>query len=198
MCQNPISENINAYKKQNKCVSLRRQCIKQHLAKITEKGMITTNKEFWNFIKPFLRNKGFSKNNDITLKKNHNRWKELDDLLNKKQNKCVSLRRQCIKQHLAKITEKGMITTNKEFWNFIKPFLRNKGFSKNNDITLKKNHNRWKKLADLLNSHYINIVGISIGIFHMQYKSHRWNSTYCKPIQGSPKHRTDQKEENTW
>ena len=68
MCQNPISENINAYKKQrNKCVTLRRQCIKQHLAKITEKG-ITTNKEFWYFIKPFLTNKGFSKNNDITLK----------------------------------------------------------------------------------------------------------------------------------
>ena len=68
MCQNPISENIYAYKKQrNKCVSLRRQCIKQHLANITKKG-ITTNKEFWNFIKPFLTNKGFSKNNDITLK----------------------------------------------------------------------------------------------------------------------------------
>ena len=68
MCQNPISEKINAYKKQrNKCVSLRRQCIKQHLAKITEKG-ITTNKEFWDFIKPFLTNKRFSKNNDITLK----------------------------------------------------------------------------------------------------------------------------------
>ena len=67
MCQNTISENINAYKKQrNKCVSLRRQYIKQHLTKITEKG-ITTNKEFWNFIKLFLTNKGFSKN-DITLK----------------------------------------------------------------------------------------------------------------------------------
>ena len=69
MCQNPISENINTYKKQrNKCVSLRRQYIKQHLAKITEK-CVTTNKEFWNFIKPFVTNKGFSnKNNDIILK----------------------------------------------------------------------------------------------------------------------------------
>ena len=46
MCLNPISENINAYKKQrNKCVSLRKQCIKQHPAKITVKD-ITTNKEF--------------------------------------------------------------------------------------------------------------------------------------------------------
>ena len=70
MCQNTISENIYAYKKQrNKCVSLRRQCIKQYLANITEND-ITTNKEFRNFIKPFLTNKGFSKNNDITLKNN--------------------------------------------------------------------------------------------------------------------------------
>ena len=32
-----------------------------------EKG-ITTNKEFWNFVKPFLTNKLLSKYNDITLK----------------------------------------------------------------------------------------------------------------------------------
>ena len=84
----------------------------------------------------------------------------------KQRNKCVSLRRQCIKQHLAKITEKG-ITTNKEFWNFIKPFLTNKGFSKNNDITLKNKKEiitDVKKLADLFTSHYINIVEISSGI----------------------------------
>ena len=69
MCRNPISGNINAYQKKqrNKCVSLRRKCIKQYLAKITKKG-IKTSKKFWNFIKLFLTNKGFSKNNDITLK----------------------------------------------------------------------------------------------------------------------------------
>ena len=81
-------------------------------------------------------------------------------------NKCVSLRRQCIKQHLAEITEKG-ITTNKEFWNFIEPFLTNKGFSKTNDITLKNKKEiitDEKKLVDLFNSHYINIVEICIGI----------------------------------
>ena len=54
MCRNPISENINAYKKQrNKCVSLQRKCTKQHLARITEKS-ITTSKEFWNFETSFL------------------------------------------------------------------------------------------------------------------------------------------------
>ena len=68
MCQNPISKNINTYKKQrNRCLSPRRQCIKRHLAKITENG-ITTNKEFWNFVKPFLTKKELSKKNDVTLK----------------------------------------------------------------------------------------------------------------------------------
>ena len=65
------------------------------------------------------------------------------------------MRRQCIKQHLAKVTEKG-ITTNKEFWNFIKTFLTNKRFSKNNDITLKNKKEiitDEKKLADLFNSY---------------------------------------------
>ena len=68
MCQDPISKNINAYKNQrDKCVSLRRQCAKQHLTKITKKG-VATNKEFRNFIKPFLANKRLSKNNNIILK----------------------------------------------------------------------------------------------------------------------------------
>ena len=88
--------------------------------------------------------------------------------LQKQRNKCVSQRRQCIKQHLAKITEKG-ITTNKEFWNFIKTSFKNKGFSKNNEITLKnkkqkKNHSRRKKPTNLFHSHYINIIEISSGI----------------------------------
>ena len=84
----------------------------------------------------------------------------------KQRNNRVILRRQCIKQHLAKITEKG-VTTNKEFGNFIKPFLTNKGISKNNDITLKNKKEviaDEKNLADLFNSHYINIVEISGGI----------------------------------
>ena len=70
------------------------------------------------------------------------------------------------KIHLAKITEKG-ITRNKEFWNFIKPFLTNKGFPKNNDITLnnkKEIKTDGKNLADFFNSHYINIVEISSDI----------------------------------
>ena len=36
--------------------------------KLTEKGL-TTDKSFWKFMKPFLTNKGFIGNNDITLSK---------------------------------------------------------------------------------------------------------------------------------
>ena len=57
--KNPAEQNELMFKKQrNICVSLRRKSIKNHLKKITEKG-ITTNKDFWNFVKPFLTNKGF-------------------------------------------------------------------------------------------------------------------------------------------
>ena len=62
--------------------------------------------------------------------------------------------------------EKG-IATNKEFWNFIKPFLTNKWFSKYNDITFKNKKEiitDQEKLADLFSSHYINIVKISSSI----------------------------------
>ena len=34
--------------------------------KVSEKGM-ETNKSFWNFIKPFMTNKGMVASNDITL-----------------------------------------------------------------------------------------------------------------------------------
>ena len=65
--RNPSKENKIAYKKQiNFCVSLRRKCMKNYLKKFTEKGL-TTNKGFWKFMKPFLTNKGFTGNNDITL-----------------------------------------------------------------------------------------------------------------------------------
>ena len=67
MNQNPSLENVLAYKKQrNICVSLRRKSLKKHLKSITEKG-INNNESFWNFIKPFLTNKGFIGSNKITL-----------------------------------------------------------------------------------------------------------------------------------
>ena len=70
-----------------------------------------------------------------------------------------------MKSYLEKLTEKGL-TTNKSFWKFMKPFLTNKGFTGNNDITLihqNKIISDEKQLTKLFNSYYINIVEKSSG-----------------------------------
>ena len=59
------------------------------------------------------------------------------------------------------------IITNKNFWTFIKPFLTNKGFLENKDITLIEGNKiitSERKLAKSFNEHYINIVEKSSGI----------------------------------
>ena len=72
MDKNPTEKNITAYKRQrNLCVSLRRKNIKSFLKNVTKRSIIA-NKNFWTFIKPFLTNKGFLENNDITLIEGNN------------------------------------------------------------------------------------------------------------------------------
>ena len=59
-----------------------------------------------------------------------------------------------------KISEKG-IETNKSFWNFIKPFMTNKGMIANKDITLIDGKNVFTdeyEISQIFNKHYINIV----------------------------------------
>ena len=57
-CKNPTKENEKLYKKQrNKCVTLRRKCIKEYFHNITDNNIVT-NRHFWNFMRPFLINKG--------------------------------------------------------------------------------------------------------------------------------------------
>ena len=59
MNKNPTEKNITAYKRQrNLCVSLRRKSIKSFFKNVAERGIIT-NKNFWIFIKPFLKAKDF-------------------------------------------------------------------------------------------------------------------------------------------
>ena len=61
--------NEKLYKKQrNKCVSLRRKCIKKYFHNITDNNIVT-NKNFWNFIRPFLINKGSLSSCEIMLRK---------------------------------------------------------------------------------------------------------------------------------
>ena len=63
----PSAENKAVYKKQrNKYVKIRRKSIKRHIDKVSENG-IETNKSFWNFLKPFMTNKGVIASNGRTL-----------------------------------------------------------------------------------------------------------------------------------
>ena len=55
MNKNPTIKNITVYKRQrNLCVSLRRKNKIFFLNNVTKRD-ITTNKNFWTFIKPFLK-----------------------------------------------------------------------------------------------------------------------------------------------
>ena len=67
-CKDPTKENEKLYKKQrNKCVALRSKCMKEYFHNISNNNIVTS-KNFWNFIRPFLVNKGLL-NSEITLKK---------------------------------------------------------------------------------------------------------------------------------
>ena len=59
-----------------------------------------------------------------------------------------------------KVSEKGM-ETNKSFWNFIKPFMANKGMVVSNEITLIEGKNviiDEYVISQTFNKHYINNV----------------------------------------
>ena len=67
MKKNPNIKNLTGYKRErNLCVSLKRKRIISFLNNVTKRG-ITTNKNFWVFMKAFLTNKGFLENKDITV-----------------------------------------------------------------------------------------------------------------------------------
>ena len=58
---------------------------------------------------------------------------------------------------LSNVTKRG-ITTNKNVWTFIMPFLTNKGFLENNDITLIEENKvitSERELSKTFNEHYI-------------------------------------------
>ena len=81
-------------------------------------------------------------------------------------NKCVSLRKKSMKLYLNKSAADGIVT-NKSFWKFIKPFLKNKSCHAQNDIMLIQNDEiitEEKDLVEIFNKHYINIVEKSSGI----------------------------------
>ena len=83
----------------------------------------------------------------------------------KQRNKCVKIRMKSVKKYMDKVSEKG-IETNKSFWNFIKPFMTNKGMIASNDITLTEGKNVITdeyEISQTFNKHYINIAEKSCG-----------------------------------
>ena len=75
-------------------------------------------------------------------------------------NKCNSICRKTKINYLKNNIEKG-ISSSKQFWNFFKPFLTNKGCM-NNDFKSIRNGDAFidkeSNLVEMSNSHYINIV----------------------------------------
>ena len=78
----------------------------------------------------------------------------------RQRNLYVSSRITFLKNYLKRVTEKGL-SAKKSIWKFIKPFLTNKGFISNDDVTfIHKNKiiADKKQLTKLFNNYYINIV----------------------------------------
>ena len=68
--KNPTQENENLYKnqKKNKCIALKRKCIKEYSHNIIDNNIITY-KTFWNPIGAFLMNNGSLDSHRIKLRK---------------------------------------------------------------------------------------------------------------------------------
>ena len=79
---------------------------------------------------------------------------------NNKEINVFLLEKRSMKLYLNNLAVDGIVT-NKSFWKFIKPFLKNKSCHAQNDILLIQNNEiitEEKDLAETFNKHYINIV----------------------------------------
>ena len=81
-------------------------------------------------------------------------------------NKCNYIRRKSKIKYLKRSTEKG-ISSSKQFWNFVKLFLENKGCMGNDVISITNGDafiDKESVLMEILNTHYINIVEKTLGV----------------------------------
>ena len=81
-------------------------------------------------------------------------------------NYCNNLTRTTEKNFFQSVTKSGF-ANGKKFWNAVKPFLTNKGFLTDDNISIKVNDDLVTdktKLANLFNLHYINIVKNTSGV----------------------------------
>ena len=90
---------------------------------------------------------------------------ENEKLFKKQRNKCVSIRKESIRNYFNKIANENIVT-NRNFWKIIKPFLTNKGHLENAEIMLIQDKNiisNENELVKVFNKHYINIIEKSGG-----------------------------------
>ena len=136
---------------------------------------------------PFMRKK-FQKaiytKNRLKNKMNKNPTEKNITAYKRQRNLCVSVRRKNIKSFLNNLTKTSPIT-NKKFWTFINPFLTNKGFLDNKDITLIEENKiitSERELAKTFNEHYINIIEKSSEIKPKDISQHDKNQNIHKTI----------------
>ena len=100
--------------------------------------------------------------NKSRLKKKYQDWPSRENFKNwkKQKNKCNKLCRKAKKDHFKNITESNLSSNNK-FWQFVKPFLTNKGVFGTDFISIKKDNqfiDNEIELVEMFNSHHIKIV----------------------------------------
>ena len=81
-------------------------------------------------------------------------------------NKCNSICRKSKIKYLKRSTEKG-VSSGKQFWNFVKPFLTNKGYISNDFISIRNGDafiDKESEFVEIFNTPYINIVEKTSGV----------------------------------
>ena len=100
--------------------------------------------------------------NRCKVRNRYIKWTSRENFLDyeKAKNTCNNLSKCAEKSYFHKLTSKDFMS-NKAFWNTVEPFLTNKGFLTNENITIKHKNKivtNNSKLAHLFHNHYINIV----------------------------------------
>ena len=84
----------------------------------------------------------------------------------KQRNKCVSVRRNAIRNHFNRVTMNGGSIGNKAFYDIFKPYLTNKGALVTNDISIVKDGKLLSEsfeIAQIFNKYYANIYENATG-----------------------------------
>ena len=107
--------------------------------------------------------------NGPKLRNRYIKWPSRESSLDNKKarNTCNNRKKFKKMSYFYKVTSKGFVS-NTAFWNTVNPFLTNKGFLINENMTIIYKYKIVKdnsKLADLFNNHYIYIVESTSGMF---------------------------------